>query len=119
MQTYDDYAEAELRPYTEGLSGDANAVQRALALLEYDLWRDLVVNNLAGAALQRAGAIAASRRDLPLNERLALVEGVLRLQLPWIDDPLSHRSVAYPLLDAIAMDEDLPAYLRSDALNLL
>ena len=119
MQTFEDYVEEQLRPYAEGLSGDAAAVQQALAQLEHDLPRDLLVFDLGDAALLRAGEIATARHDLPPDERLALVAGVLRLQLDWMGRPFSSRAVAYPLLDAVARDEGLPASLRSEAANLL
>lgn len=119
MLTYEEYVEERIRPYAEGLHGDATAVQAALAQLDHDLGRDLLASDLHVAALQRAGVIAAARDDLPLHERLALVEGVLRLHLQWINHPLCNRAVAYPLLDAIARDEGLPVALCRDAQDML
>ena len=47
--------------------------------MEHVLPRDLMLYNLEGAALLRAGEIAVARKALPVAERKALVEGVLRL----------------------------------------
>ena len=113
------YVDAEIRPYTDGLWGDAASVQTTLAKLEHGLTRDLLTFGVDSAALRRAGEIAVARTELPVAERMALVEGVLRLHMAWMEHPLHDRRIAYPLLDALAADASLPAYLRSDALTLL
>lgn len=115
MRTFDASTEEDIRPYTEGLWGDVATVQQTLAALERALTRDLMINDNSGAALLRAGEIAAARKDMPSPVRASVLRTLLGLQLEWMESPLISRTIAYPLLSTIALDAELPEELRREA----
>lgn len=110
---------AAAAPYTAGLWGDPAAVEQTLGQLAEGLAGDWILDELDVAVVESMCAITLARRDMTCSQRSDLFARVLRLVADWLQGPSEHRRVAYKFLDAAAADEDLPAYVRNTALELL
>ncbi len=110
---------AAAAPHTAGLWGDAAAVEETLARLAEGLAGDWILDELDVAVVESMCAIALARQDLAYPQRNDLLAQVLRLVADWLQGPSEHRRIAYGFLDAAAADEELPAYVRNRALELL
>ena len=106
-------------PHTEGLWGDPAAVEETLRQLAEGLTGDWILDELDVAVIESMCAITLARQDLTCLQRNELFARVLRLVADWLQGPSEHRRVAYGFLDATAADEELPAYARNTALELL
>ena len=106
-------------PHTEGLWGDPAAVEETLRQLAEGLTGDWILDELDVAVIESMCAITLARQDLTCLQRNELFARVLRLVADWLQGPSEHRRVAYGFLDATAADEELPAYVRNTALELL
>lgn len=80
---------------------------------------DWILDEQDVAVVSSMCAITLTRQDLACDQRNELYAGVLHLVADWLQGPSEHRRVAYSFLDAAALDEELPAYLRNMALGLL
>jgi hypothetical protein len=106
-------------PHTEGLWGDPVAVEATLRRLAEGLTGDWILDELDVAVIESMCAITLARQDLTCPQRNELFARVVRLVADWLQGPSEHRRVAYGFLDATAADEELPAYVRNTALELL
>lgn len=106
-------------PHTEGLWGDPAAVEETLRLLAEGLTGDWILDELDVAVIESMCAITLARQDLTCPQRNDLYARVVQLVADWLQGPSEHRRVAYGFLDATAADEELPAYVRNMALELL
>lgn len=100
---------------TAGLWGDAASVRQTLEVLADGLAGEWLLDEQDIAVVREMCRIALARQDLPRAERTELCQGVLRLLIDWLNGPTEQRRAAYPFLDAVAGDEELPAYLAGSA----
>ena len=110
---------AAAAPHTAGLWGDPATVEETLKQLAEGLAGDWILDELDVAVIESMCAITLARQDLACSQRNDLFARVLRLVADWLQGPSEHRRVAYGFLDAVAADEELPAYVRNTALELL
>ena len=110
---------AAAAPHTEGLWGDPAAVDTTINRLAEGLAGDWILDELDVAVVESMCAITLARQDLAYPQRDDLFARILRLVADWLQGPSEHRRVAYGFLDAAAADEELPAYVRNTALELL
>jgi hypothetical protein len=105
--------------HTEGLWGDAATVDETLGRLAEGLAGDWILDELDVAVVESMCAITLARQDLPCQRRSDIYGRVLQLVADWLQGPSEHRRSAYGFLDAAVGDEELPAYIRNSALELL
>ncbi len=110
---------AAAAPHTAGLWGDPATVEETLKRLAEGLAGDWILDELDVAVVESMCAITLARQDLTSPQRNDLFARVLRLIADWLQGPSEHRRVAYWFLDAAAADEELPAFVRNTALELL
>lgn len=110
---------AAAAPHTAGLWGDPATVEETLKQLAEGLAGDWILDELDVAVVESMCAIALARQDLACQQRNDLFARVLRLVADWLQGPSEHRRIAYGFLDAAAADEELPAFVRNTALELL
>lgn len=106
-------------PHTAGLWGDSATVDETLTRLAEGLAGDWILDELDVAVVESMCTIALARHDLAHLERNDLFARVVQLVGDWLQGPSEHRRIAYGFLDVAAADEELRAYVRNRALELL
>lgn len=119
MQYEADRRAAVAAQYTQGLWGDPTAVEETLDRLAEGLSGDWILDEQDVAVVSSMCAVVQARQDLACQPRNELYERVLRIVAEWLQGPSEQRRVAYPFLDAVAEDDELPAYVRNMALSIL